>query len=328
MTCFHPVTAYRSLSRKTESGKSVIVFKESEASGPDWEVFDLPCSQCDGCRIDRSKQWALRCMHEASLFENNAFITLTFREECLNEYGTLHKPDFQRFMKRLRKRFRGLECVTDPLKRTISRPIRFFHCGEYGSQLKRPHHHACLFNFDFLDKSHWSTRGDVRLYRSASLEKLWPFGFSTIGDVTFQSAAYVARYITKKINGKLAAGHYTRVNSETGEVYRLVPEYITMSRRPGIGKRWFDKFVGDLYPKDFVTSGGLKFKTPSFYDKIYDALEPEKFAVIKEKRKLASVDKASDKTLRRLRCREIVANKGVENLVREFENDPKDVYDL
>ena len=100
--------------------------------------------------------------------------------------------------------------------------VRFFHCGEYGELLYRPHYHACLFGFDFSDKVLWSTRGGVRLYRSKILEKLWTFGFSTIGDVTFESAAYVARYCTKKITGDKADEHY---NGRS-------PEYVTMSRPP------------------------------------------------------------------------------------------------
>ncbi len=326
MPCFHPLRAYRSLLKKTESGKSVVTFDRSAISDGTFEKIDLPCSQCIGCRIDRAKQWALRCVHEASLFEENCFITLTFAPECLEEHGSLVKSDFQKFMKRLRKKFEGHEVVEDG--ESLSSPIRFFHCGEYGSQLCRPHHHACLFNFDFPDKKLWSTRKGVELYRSKALERIWPYGFSTIGEVTYESAAYVARYITKKVNGLRADAHYSKVDEKTGEVFRLVPEYITMSRRPGIGKRWFDRFASDVFPKDFITVGGRKFKTPRFYDDIYDRLEPGEFEAIKRKRKLASEKQASDKTLRRLRCREIVAKKGMENLVREFENDPKDVYDL
>ncbi len=322
MVCFSPLRAYRSLTMKTSSGKSVVAFNREVVSGSPWEKIDLPCSQCIGCRIDRSKQWALRCVHEASLFDNNCFITLTFCNEFLDERSSLVKRDFQNFMKRLRKKFKGFQVAGS------GRPIRFFHCGEYGSQLSRPHHHACLFNFDFPDKVLWSTRKGVDLYRSEALEKLWPFGFSTIGEVTFESAAYVARYITKKINGVRADSHYSRVDEKTGEVYQLVPEYITMSRRPGIGKRWFDRFSSDVFPKDFITSGGRQFKTPKFYDNIYDELEPRKFAAVKQKRKVASLKNAADKTCRRLRDRAVVASKANDVLVREFENGSEDVHDL
>ncbi len=210
MSCFHPLSAYRLLTRKTPNGKSVIAFNSKSVNNLPFEEINLPCNQCIGCRIERSRQWAIRCIHEASLFQNNCFITLTFSDSNLDEQGSLMKSDFQKFVKRLRKKFQGKERVVTPNGK-VTFPIRYFHCGEYGAQLSRPHHHACLFNFDFYDKKIWSVRSGVRLYRSADLERLWPFGFSTLGDVTFQSAAYIARYITKKINGKLAEEHYKKV---------------------------------------------------------------------------------------------------------------------
>ncbi len=203
-----------------------------------YHAIQLPCGQCSGCRLERSRSWAVRCVHEASLHDENCFITLTFNNHYLDPIGSLDKRTFQLFMKRLRKEIA-------PGK------VRFFHCGEYGSKMKRPHHHACLFGFDFPDKWLFDTREGVDLYRSPMLERLWPFGFSTIGEVTFESAAYVARYISKKINGELAPAHYARVDHKTGEMFSILPEYITMSLRPGIAGAWFDKFEGDVFPRIF-----------------------------------------------------------------------------
>jgi len=322
MACYHPLRAFRSLSRLTEKGKCVIEFLRANVSDGPFEEIVLPCGKCDGCMIDRSRQWALRCVHEASLYENNCFITLTFRKECLNELGSLVKEDFQLFMKRLRKKFKGLQCLEkrDPLGMKTY-PIRFFHCGEYGSKLQRPHHHACLFNFDFVDKELWSTRKGIKLYRSSSLEGLWPFGFSTIGAVTWESAAYIARYVTKKMYGVQADSHYSRLNSETGEMVPIVREYITMSRRPGIGKRWFDRFASDVFPKDFVTHGGRKFKPPSYYDSVYDELCPRAMASVKRKRLLAMRARADESSPSRLKAREACAKAKHVQLVREYEAD-------
>lgn len=316
MTCYHPLPAYRILNRKTPNGKSVISFNIKAVSKLPFEEIKLSCSQCIGCRIDRSKQWALRCVHEASLYQNNCFITLTYNDEDLPKDNSLVKSDFQKFMKRLRKSYQGIE-KTGSLGNP--RPIRFFQCGEYGAQLLRPHHHACLFNFDFYDKKLWSIRRGVKLYRSESLERLWPFGYSTVGAVTFQSAAYIARYIVKKINGKRQEDYYKRVDKETGEIFKLQPEYITMSRRPGIGKRWFDQFSGDVFPKDFITHAGKKFKSPKYYDNIYDATEPEKFARVKQKRLKRMAENADNNTQRRLNVREMVAEARNKTLTREYE---------
>ena len=133
-------------------------------------------------------------MHEASLHASNVFITLTYSDEFLPADKSLDYSHFQLFMKRLRKHF-GVG-------------IRFYMAGEYGSALGRPHFHAILFNFDFPDKVFHASRGKHRVFRSASLEMLWPFGFSEIGSVTFQSAAYISRYIMKKVTGHVADDHY------------------------------------------------------------------------------------------------------------------------
>ena len=245
MPCYHPLTAYRG--RRTSSGKSEILFDKSQALkvGSGLSI-QLPCGQCIGCRLERSRQWAMRCHHEASLYQDNCFITLTYSDEHLPSDKSLHVEHFQKFMKRLRKRF--------------GEGVRYYHCGEYGEKYMRPHYHACLFNFDFPDKKIWKENNGNRLYVSESLSELWPFGFVTIGDVTFESAAYVARYIMKKVNGDLAESHYERVDWETGEVYQLKPEYTTMSRRPGIGSNWFAKFKDDIFPQDYVVINGKKLK--------------------------------------------------------------------
>lgn len=325
MPCFHPLTAYRSLTLTTENGKSLISFNRDDIVTHPYEKINLRCAQCFGCRMDRSKQWALRCLHEASLFENNCFITLTFNDENLNERHSLDPRDFVLFMKRLRKEFTGIECVTSSTTGEKTFPIRFFHCGEYGEKLTRPHHHACLFNFSFQDLELWPTRNRCKVYRSSALEKLWTAGFSTIGEVTFESAAYVARYITKKVNGQHAASHYIRGDPDTGEAYYLEPEYITMSNRPGLGSRWFEKYAGDVYPKDFITVAGFKFKTPKYYDSLYDITEPMKMARVKRKRKLASIKDAANNTGRRLKARAAVARAKAKNLVREYEDGTENV---
>lgn len=275
MPCYSPLKGWLS-NEVNPSGKRSIVFRKSEA------LFNaevsIPCGQCIGCRLERSRQWAVRCVHEASLYERNCFITLTFDDSFLNEKGSLVKADFQKFMKRLRKKF-------------SSDKIRYFHCGEYGAKGMRPHHHACLFNFDFDDKVFWSKRDNVCLYRSEILENLWPFGFCTIGDVTFDSAAYVARYILKKVLGKEAKEFY-------GD---KVPEYTTMSRRPGIGRDWFEKFKSDVYPQDLVVlRGGVRCRPPKYYDKIFDLTNPKEFAILKTKRSLKAFNNENNSPRRLL----------------------------
>lgn len=271
MACYHLITAYYSKNTNA-SGKRSLVFNPSQALHPDTPV-QIPCGQCVGCRLERSRQWAMRCLHEASLYDDNCFITLTFSPEALSKREnpmSLDVRDWQLFMKKLRKKY--------------GKKIRFFHCGEYGEQNRRPHYHACIFNFDFPDKKLWKISNGCRLYTSEILNTLWPYGFSTIGDVTFESAAYCARYIMKKVNGQKAEEHYEWVDEETGEIRPLKPEYTTMSRRPGIAKDWFDKYKSDIYPSDYITVNGKKCRPPKFYDVQLEKNYPFEFDEIKDKR--------------------------------------------
>ena len=161
MPCFRPLDAWYS-QYVNPTGKRSLVFTSKDARDPDADPIQIACGQCVGCRLERSRQWAIRCVHEAQTHENNAFITLTIDDEHLNKRDipdSLDKTEFQRFVKRLRKRLGG-------------RRIKYFHCGEYGSVNLRPHYHACIFGYDFPDRELWSIRDDVRLYRSQELESL------------------------------------------------------------------------------------------------------------------------------------------------------------
>lgn len=305
MPCYRPRTGYRSKHVNPDTGKRSIVFNPHDG------YVDLPqtvsCGQCIGCRLERSRQWAIRCLHESQLHPQNCFITLTYDNAHLPPLGTLVLEDYQKFMKRLRKRY--------------GEGIRFFHCGEYGEKFARPHYHACLFNFDFEDKTLFSVKKGNRLYISQSLSELWPFGFSTIGDVTFQSAAYVARYITKKINGKQALQHYEVVDQEDGEIMgRRRPEYVTMSRRPGIGREWLNKFTEDVYPSDFIVINGKKMKPPKYYDLNFEIENPELFAKVKLSREQRAELNKEHSTPERLDVREEIQQRRFKKLIRSYEN--------
>ena len=190
MSCFHPITAYRLAGQKTKDGqRNAITFDPSKAIP--FSEFKVPCGQCIGCRLAKSREWAARCVVEAKSHKTNMFLTLTYDDAHFPEDGSLHYEHFQLFMKRMRKYFMS----------RFGQTLRFFMCGEYGDKLGRPHFHAIIFGVTFVDKKLWSIRRGNNLYRSATLEKLWPFGFSSIGAVNFETAAYVARYVTKKITG-------------------------------------------------------------------------------------------------------------------------------
>lgn len=288
MPCYHPLQAYMPVGG---SASRKVLFTDTGDHGV---AIKLPCGQCIGCRLEYSRQWAIRCLHEASLYKENCFITLTYDDNSDLYDGNLHVQHFQKFMKRFRKK--------------CGKGIRFFHCGEYGEKYARPHYHACIFNFDFSDRKYHSRRKGVRLYTSKILEELWPYGFSSVGDVTFESAAYVARYVVKKINGKLKDDHYFHlgIDKDTGEFVEKRQEYTTMSRRPGIGAGFFKQNVNGIFPIDSVICRGREMRPPKYYSSLYELDFPANMEVVKQRRVERAVKSSKDCTPERLHDREIV----------------------
>lgn len=318
MPCYNPLRGWYS-STQNPTGKRSIVFNHREGNG---DEVDLACGQCIGCRLERSKQWAIRILHEASLYENNCFLTLTYDEKNMPKDGSLNLRHYQLFMKKLRKRF--------------GNGIRFFHCGEYGEHTERPHYHACIFNFDFPDKYKWrNTNQGHSIYRSEILDgisrgeterndinknALWPYGNSEIGDVTFESAAYVARYITKKILGKDSDLAYLHPEWRSNGLIKQ-KEYVTMSRRPGIGKGWLEKFNTDVYPHDYVVIRGKKMRPPKYYDSQMGLDDPSLLEDLKERRIENGKKLAHDNNIHRRHVKEIVHEAQAKFLKRSYENE-------
>lgn len=303
MPCYHPLIGYRS-KELTKNGKRKLVFNVKYAVD-DGEIT-VPCSQCIGCRLDRSRQWAMRCVHESQMHEQNCFITLTYNEENLPYPPSLNHRHFQLFMKRFRKKF-------------PDDTIRFYQCGEYGDENKRPHYHAIIFGFDFPDKTLWkeSKNGD-NYYVSDVLNELWGKGYAIIGSVTFESAAYVARYIMKKVTGDDQEEHYKCVDEDSGEVFDLKPEYTAMSRRPGIGKKWYDEYKKDVYPSDFVVLRGKKMKPPKYYDSLLEKEDGEEHDYIKYQRELKNAVYEKEQTYDRLVAKEKVKYQQIQTLKRSI----------
>lgn len=247
-------------------------------------------------------------MHEAAMHEENCFVTLTYDDDHLPVDHSLDVSHFQLFMKRLRKANEG-------------RRIRFFHCGEYGEGLHRPHYHALLFGYCPADCVLHTVRDGMQLFRSESLSSHWRMGFVTVGAVTFESAAYVSRYATKKVSGYEREDHYGLMHALTGEWYQVAPEYATMSRRPGIGATWFDKFQSDVYPSDELIVNGHITKPPRFYDSLAARVDPEGLETIKRARVSRARERSQDLTEDRLRAREKVQEAKFNFLKRGMEDE-------
>lgn len=288
MPCDGPLTAYRP---KVGSGSGRLVFdkRRSETGIP----ITVPCGQCTGCKLERSRQWAVRCMHELRAHHGapSAFLTLTYDPKHLPPGGSLDLPEYQKFLKRLRD--------------TTGPGLRFFGCGEYGDRFGRPHYHIITFNYRPADTKLAQRGPDYNLYTSKELDEIWGLGNTVIGDVSFDSCAYVARYCLKKITGKKAADHY---GGKT-------PEFLTMSRRPGLGSAYFKQYNSEIYAHDSIIINGRETRPPRYYDNLYDNIDANirrpidnsRLQTLKTKRrKLALLQPKSERTNRRRVTRELV----------------------
>lgn len=296
MTCYNPLSGW-----KSRSGGITWNRTEAFTDLPDMVV---PCGQCIGCRLERSRQWSVRIMHEAAMHEDNCFLTLTYDDDHLPPDGSLRKSDFQKFIAKLR--------------RDLAFYISYFHCGEYGDLNWRPHYHAILFGIDFRDRVAFC-RGEAGFasYTSATLSKYWEHGISTVGDVSSKSAAYVARYCLKKVNGDKAVDYYKRVD-EAGNVYWLEPEYATMSKKEGIGKRWFEKYGAEVIAYDGVVTAGMLGRPPRYYDKLRDRINHAELFGSKIDRMCKALKHKEDQTPERLKDRELVKKAAISNLKRDL----------
>jgi len=312
MRCFTPLHGFAS--RKINpSGKRSIVFNARE--GLHDRPMRVACGQCIGCRLSYSQMWGIRGMHEASLYgENNSFITLTYSNNKIPWDHGISLSAMQLFNMRLRFKY--------------GEGIRIMYCGEYGDKSFRPHYHAILFNHSFADRRVVGHRGPHLYYESESLSDLWsdpkdgvPYGKAIIGNVSMESVAYVARYVTKKIKGKALKGvtRHDLVDQDSGEIFHTREhEFMKTSRGKlgGLGRPWLEKYWRDVYPDDFVVVNGKKSSVPRFYDQQLEKFNPELYQEIKSDRVDEGFSRRGNSTLSRLEVREKVTKSRISQLKR------------
>lgn len=269
-----------------DNGSAVTAF-DSTVSPYSYKVvkdfIEVPCGRCIGCRLAYSRQWADRCMLELGYHEQSYFVTLTYDDEHLpqnqvvdietgeiSSNGTLVKRDVQLFMKRLRKNYK------------FDNEIRYFFAGEYGSQTYRPHYHAIIFGLKLDDlKLYKQSLDGYNYYTSEFLSKCWQNkGYVVVGDVSWDTCAYTARYIMKKQYGS---------GAEIYERYNILPEFTLMSLKPAIGRRYYDEHKDSIYKSDYIfvgtKEGSHKIKPPRYYDKLFDIDYPSDSVILKDKRR-------------------------------------------
>lgn len=306
MSCYHPLKGF--VIGKTAAGKDKykicsyntdhvevldngeIVVSDSPGCWPFGvkrvvrDFVQIPCGRCIGCRIDYSRAWADRCMLEMMDHESNYFLTLTYNDESLEKlrkkgvnpetgevtnFASLDLKDLQKFHKDLRK---SLDNNGKP-------KIRMFACGEYGSpeQTFRPHFHDIVFGLvvDDLKYYRYTRNGDI-LWTSDYLNSIWKKGFVVVGQVTYKSAAYVARYVTKKLKGQ---------DSEVYQALNIKPPFVVMSRKPGIARKYYEEHP-DLfdYKSIYVAAddGSHQIYPGRYFKHLLEADDPERFLELKE----------------------------------------------
>ncbi len=266
---------------------------------------EIPCGQCTECRISYSKEWAQRIMAEATVSKHNYFLTLTYDDEHLPErkltverchgnkgfYSSLQKEDVTAFIKRFRAFFYDKFGFDG---------IRFYYCGEYGPKTSRPHYHMILFCYDidltpFLERVHAAalTGRDYKYQMCELLEQKWQKGFVCIGELTWDSACYVARYCMKKLYG-LHEENYQKLCMSQG-LPPTAREFCNMSRNPGIGSAFFEKNKDKIYELDkVVLPGGRVVKPSRYFDKLFDCETPGALESLKKARKVLQGRKQKD----------------------------------
>lgn len=248
------------------------------------DYITIPCGQCIGCRLAYSREWANRMLMELPYCDSAYFVTLTYNPQsvpmtsvcdlysgvALNTM-TLCKRDLTLFFKRLRRAF------PDDY-------IRYYACGEYGTDSWRPHYHAIIFGLHLDDLELLKVSRGNPYYTSNKLSSVWSvdgksLGHVLVANVSWQTCAYVARYCTKKAHGR---------DKSLYASFGLVPEYSCMSRKPGIGYFFFRDHP-DLYDHLYINvctpDGGRKFKPPRYFDKMYADINPTRYEGIKAVRR-------------------------------------------
>lgn len=299
MPCYKPMVRYE------EGGKAKIynINKLLDAHDQESIMYELrklghsptrvdiiPCGKCIGCQLDYSRQWANRIALEMQGKEC-WFLTLTYADEHLPlkqqvstltgelmSTPTLQKSDLQKFIKRLRETWS---------RKYKNNDIKFFACGEYGTQGGRPHYHMILINFHAEGNAklikHSVNAQKQPLYKCPDIEKIWRKGHIILGRASWETAAYVARYVMKK-SGK---------NKAYYDAKKILEPYIVASQ--GLGKKYYEEHKESILKYDTIPTIHGPMTPPRYFDKMTRETNPTEYERNKEIRKLAAETAANNK---------------------------------
>lgn len=295
MPCYKPYLGFQA-----PSGK--VYFSPDKKQS--WKMIPIPCGKCVGCRLEYSRQWAIRCVKEAKYHDSNCFLTITYSDEFLPKRG-LNKKHIQDFLKRLRRRLEYHNLIDNEVG------LRYFLCGEYGGQTYRAHYHAIIFGYKPVDLVDFGFDNDTkqRVYISPWLSSIWGKGNVIVGtNVTFETCAYVARYVMKKLE-----------NKEKNDVFykTFSKDFILSSRNPAIGLGFFKENQRELERLDKVLiRDGVECLPPRYFSRKLKEVNPDKYEEIKQKRIDSAPKETLERCMRRLRASRMLKEKQISNLKR------------
>lgn len=307
MSCYKPLIRLYNPDNKEQSGRVYSLARFSELSGKQLKYEDLmynpkvmliPCGQCIGCRIRQREDWTTRIELEARDYpkEQVWFITLTYDDdhipgmivktgEIMRKVQYTWKPgeklpssvqillyeDIQKFLKRLRKAYRG--------------KLRYFVAGEYGEQTARPHYHMILYGWRPTDLEQLYKIHHNGYYTSKWLENLWGMGQIQIAQAVPETYRYVAGYVTKKmyeIDGKKANAYY-----ELGQT----KPFACMSLKPGLGDHYYQEHKEEIWRQGYIQcTNGKQAQIPRYYEKQMEAENPQRLWRIKQNRQKNAIE--------------------------------------
>lgn len=316
---YHPARVFGSKQlEKFDNLLGKASLKELQEGWGNWQL--IPCGKCIECRLENSRQWATRGYLESIYYKNNYFVTLTYDDQHLPKveemtteegityteqpgiidwHGCLNPKDLELFVKNLRK------IMAD--KKIQAEGIRVMECGEYGNQNKenpklgyRPHYHLILLNCNLPLDTFYNPRVDWQKaihWQNKIIEAAWSEpgtkghpgkqkGICEICEANWNTIAYVARYVTKKIYGDESEDHYAMRGQKK--------EFFRVSNRPGIGRQYYEDHKEEIYKNDRVMirnrNGTVWVNPPKYYDDLYEQEDPEHMEYIKKKRRKHMMD--------------------------------------
>lgn len=287
MPCFHPLTRIsypEVINIKTGKcvGRVVPWIDYCDRNNPEVVYQDIPCGKCRACRLQYSKQWADRLLLEGSLHDTMYFFTITYDDlhlplggvadpetgEFVGTNPTLSVRDTQLFLKRVRRAF-------------PDDTVRFYLCGEYGSQTFRPHYHAIIFGLHLTDLEPVRDPRTLRplrskhgyaLLHSPAIDRCWTDdncvskGYIVITEASWETCAYTARYVTSKLTGR--EKHFY-------DDHGIIPPFATMSRRPGIAH---DFYHDGIFDTTSIHIAGRSIKPPRYFESIFERVDPNAYS--------------------------------------------------